>query len=107
MTTVTLVKRSLFPRVQGKEIVLTDHALRSMVHREVSIEEVHAIVSSWENRWQSTRYKDEVYDDVFMYQKGRLGLVVKELRTVILVKTVLLREQRQWTDEDARQRDQR
>lgn len=104
-TEVTLVGKLLFPRVSGRDIVLTDHALRSMLHRSVTLEEVHDILANWENRWQSTRYKDEVItDDVFLYQKGKLALVVKELRTCVLVKTVLLREQRQWSDDDAKAR---
>ena len=106
-TEVTLVGKLMYPRIRGFDIVLSDHALRSMLHRSVSLEEVHDILDGWENRWQTTRYRNEVVEnDVFMYQKGKLALVVKELRTCILVKTVLLREQRQWSDEDARARTQ-
>jgi hypothetical protein len=40
-----------------------------------------------------------------VYQRGKLAVVVNERATAWWVVTVLLRENQQWTNEDARSRD--
>lgn len=104
-TEVVTMGRLLHPMVGNRHIYLTHHAVDAMSHRNVTISELHLVLTEWEQRWMSTRHRGVPQEDTWMYQRGNLGVVVKELDSILLVKTVLLREQRQWSDSDARARD--
>ena len=89
--------------VNGKAVYLSRHAIEAVIARSFTIDDVYATLRDWENKYVQTKYSTGE-DTAFMYQKGDMGVAVVETESVILVKTVLLRRSRQWTDEQARER---
>ena len=93
--------------INGKGVYLSRHAIEAVIERAFTIEEVFETLRSWENRYiQTKRYADgrDPAQVPFMYQRGDMGVAVVETESHILVKTVLLRERSQWTNDQARQR---
>lgn len=90
--------------IDGKHVYLSRHAIEAAIARGFTISQVFDTLRNWENRYvQSARY-GKPGTTPFMYQLGDMGVGVNETDGMIIVKTVLLRERRQWTDEDARSR---
>jgi hypothetical protein len=88
--------------VNGKAVYLSRHAIEACIARGFTLDQVFDTLRGWENRYvQSRRYGQEGTTP-FMYQLGDMGVGVAETDALIIVKTVLLRERRQWTNEDAR-----
>jgi len=94
--------------IGDRGVYLSRHAIQATIARGFTIEQVYDVLRNWENRYvQHKRYVDDgtgAGAAPYMYQKGDIGVGVIETHSVILVKTVLLRERRQWTDAEAVQR---
>lgn len=88
--------------IDGKHVYLSRHAIEAAMARGFTLDQVFTTLREWENRYvQSARY-GRPGTTPFMYQLGDMGVGVNETDSMIIVKTVLLREQRQWTNADAR-----
>lgn len=77
-------------------VKISDHARINMSKRRITKEEVFEVLLNPEKTYTS---KD---DRVFV--RGDLAVVVHEERNYSVVKTVLLAEESQWSDETARRR---
>lgn len=75
-----------------------------MANRDVEFAEVLDALENYENRWDVRSFKGRPTPGRAVYQRGKLAIVVNERTGTWWVVTVLLRENRQWTDEDARAR---
>lgn len=96
--------------IGGRGVFLSRHAIEATIARGFTIDQVYDVLRNWENRYVQTKKYANTDDPgkvPFMYQKGQIGVAVVETPSCVLVKTVLLREQRQWSDEDARDRSSR
>lgn len=82
----------------------SNHAVDVMRDRAVSWAEVLDVVENYQHRYPSTQHRGQPNPFCVMYQRGKLSVVVHEDETRRTVVTVLLREYRQWTNEDARSR---
>lgn len=88
--------------IDGKLVYLTRHAIEATVARRFTIAQVFDTLANWENRYtQHRKYYGAQGEPAFMYQRGDIGVGVIETDKVIVIKTVLLREVRQWTNDDA------
>lgn len=92
--------------VAGKLVYLSRHAVEAAQDRGFTLDQVVDVLRNWENRYiQSNRYRTGASPgDPYMYQAGDIGVGVTETPSTIIVKTVLLREVRQWDNVDALQR---
>lgn len=92
--------------VHGKSVYLSRHAIEAARDRGFTLDQVISVLRQWETRYiQGSRYRTgSSPGDPYMYQAGDIGVGVQETRSTIIVKTVLLREVRQWNNEDARAR---
>jgi hypothetical protein len=94
------------PEVDGiPDIRLSDHARDVMANRAIEFGEVLEVLRDYENRWSVDHWKGRPTPGRAVYQRGKLAVVVNERATAWWVVTVLLRENQQWTNEDARSRD--
>lgn len=89
-----------------RPVYLVSHAVRSMRAREVSMQEILDVIENYQQRWSVSTHDGRPTPDRFIYQGKDLALVVVEKPAELLVLTVLLNQQSQWTDDDARNRHQ-
>lgn len=90
-----------------REIRLTRHARANMDARDISFAEVREVLENYSHRYSSFMHRGRPTPDTYVYQRNGLAVVAKEIDHVLLVKTVLLDDKDQWTDEDARNRQRR
>lgn len=91
----------------GTHVRLSNHAQSTMDRRHVTHHEIRDVLEQWENRWSSSFHRGQATPDTYVYQRGKLALVVYEMGKLRLVKTVLLRDAEQWNDSQARARSTR
>lgn len=87
-----------------KSVEYTRHAIDTMARREITPAQVIHVLRDWENRWSTHWHQGKWHPNRAMYQGQEIALVVDEHPDRLVVITVLLREVRQWNDEDARRR---
>lgn len=87
-----------------KPILYSWHARKTMASRDITGGDVENLLRNYLNRWTAEHHRGRPTPNRVVYQGTDLACVVQEDEDRYLVVTVLLKEQRQWTDEDARKR---
>lgn len=84
------------------QIIPSRHAVETMNARDVSWAQVVETVEQPENTYSTSRRPKDC-----VHQRGDIAVVTVEVSDGLLVKTVLLRETEQWSNDDARSRHHR
>lgn len=84
------------------QIIPSRHAIETMNARDVTWAQVLETVSQPENTYSTNRRPKDC-----VHQRGTIAVVTVEVPDGLLVKTVLLREAAQWSNDDARNRHHR
>jgi len=87
-----------------KPILYSWHARKTMAARDISGGDVEDLLRNYLNRWTASHHRGRPTPNRAVYQGSDLACVAEENSERILIITVLLKDQRQWTDEDARNR---
>ena len=91
--------------------LITLHANQVMTRRGISMDAVMDVVENYDICYDSPVHNGRRSDGTQVFQKGTLAVVAKVESDVrykhYIVKTVLLKSSKDWTDEDALNRERR
>ncbi len=88
--------------VRGKQVFLSVHAVEAMVARDIGPDRVIQALMRYENRYVQSRKRSGAGTEPYMYQHQDIGVAVAERDKLIIVKTVVFRDNTDWQSKDRR-----